>query len=731
MKLSILTLTAIVLLLSVSVFAQTTQPTPPPVEDDVVKISTNLIQLDVVVTDKNGKQVTDLKPEDFEIYENGKKQDVSNFSYILANGANKPADTPTAEQSPKEKNKYAIPAPSAKLRLEQVRRTYAIVVDDLGLSFDSTYFVQKALRKFINEQMQDGDLVAIIKTGVGIGALQSFTSDKRQLLAAVDKVKWNPQGRAGINTFEPISPNFEDEINGGIDYQGKVKTVAGTQESAAAQGRADQFRNESFAVGTLGALSYIIRGLRELPGRKSLMLISEGFSSFSFDVSGRATPNRIVDSMRTLADLANRSSVVIYTIDPRGLRAEGMALAQDDITSTFPGSAGSNSREQRADKFIDSQQSLRYLAYETGGIPFVNQNGINYGLNKVTEDQNGYYLMGYQPDAETFDPKRAKFNNITIKVTRPDFKVRYRSGFFGITDKEIRQIPQNPRQKLTAALVSPFGADEINLSLYSIFYNDDRDRSFIRSFVYIDPKELTFKLDNEGFYHTEFNIVAAVYNSDGASANNKINSQTLKFTKEQFARVQRNGIIYNLPVPIIKPDAYQFRIALQDTATGKIGAASQFIEIPDLSKKKLTLSNLVVKQYSLDEWKKISLGQNDNTNAPDNSALLDTVVRKFKRGSVFTYAFIIYNAKSAAGQKPQLQMQVRLFREGKPVVEGAPSPINSSDQKDSSRIEVSNAITLGTDLSPGDYALQIVITDKLAKEKNQLAAQSIDFEIVQ
>ncbi len=578
-----------VLFISGSITAQT--PTsPPPVDDsDTIKISTTLIQLDVVVTDKKGRQVTDLKPEDFEIYENGKKQDVSNFSYIEANGANKTADTPTAERNPQQNNKYSVPAPSAKLKLEQVRRTYAIVVDDLGISFESAYFVQKSLRKFINEQMQDGDLVAIIQTGIGIGALQSFTSDKRQLLAAVEKVKWNPQGRAGIGIFEPIRPDFEDEINGSIDYQGKAKSVAGSRENAAAKGQIDQFRNESFAIGTLGALSYIIRGLRELPGRKSLMLISEGFSSFSLDVNGRATPNRVLDSMRVLADLANRSSVVIYTIDPRGLRAEGMAQAADDITSVFPGSRANTTREQRAEKFIDSQQSLRYLAYETGGIPFVNQNGINYGLNKVMEDQNGYYLMGYQPDADTFDPKRSKFNNITIKLNRPDLQVRYRSGFFGVTDEKIRQAPQNPKQKLAAALLSPFGADEINISLYSIFYNDDRDRSFIRSFVYIDPKELTFKLDNEGFYRADFNIVAAVYNSDGESANNKINSQTLKFTKEQFARVQRNGIIYNLPVPIIKPDAYQFRVALEDTATGKIGAASQFIEIPDLTKKKLNV----------------------------------------------------------------------------------------------------------------------------------------------
>ncbi|MBA2494948.1 MAG: VWA domain-containing protein, partial [Acidobacteria bacterium] len=190
------------LLFSVSVFAQTPMPTATPPNDDgeVVKISTALIQLDVIVTDKKGNQVTDLKPEDFEIFENGEKQNITNFSYIFSNPEKRPTDSPT----PKTTDKFSIPIPPAKLKLEQVRRTYAIVIDDLGLSFENVNWVQQSLKKFVNEQMQEGDLVAVIRTGSGIGALQSFTSDKRQLLAAINKIKWNPQGRGGISTFAAI-----------------------------------------------------------------------------------------------------------------------------------------------------------------------------------------------------------------------------------------------------------------------------------------------------------------------------------------------------------------------------------------------------------------------------------------------------------------------------------------------------------------------------------------------
>src|SRR5207302_7509071 len=101
----------------------------------------------------------------------------------------------------------------------QVRRTIAVVVDDLGLSFESAYYVRRALKKFVDEQIQTGDLVAIIRTGAGIGALQQFTSDKRMLYAAVERIKWNPLGRGGVGAFAPISSSQTTSLgsSGGED----------------------------------------------------------------------------------------------------------------------------------------------------------------------------------------------------------------------------------------------------------------------------------------------------------------------------------------------------------------------------------------------------------------------------------------------------------------------------------------------------------------------------------
>ena len=160
-------------------FAQTPMPKPFDADTDVVKISTTLIQLDATVTDKNGKIVTDLTAEDFEIFENGEKQTITNFSFVSSVPAIKPVVTPG-------KNQAGVPVPPVQLRPEQVRRTIALVVDDLGLSAESVHFVKRALKKFVDEQMQPADLVAIMRTGSGTGALQQFTSDKNLLYLAIE-----------------------------------------------------------------------------------------------------------------------------------------------------------------------------------------------------------------------------------------------------------------------------------------------------------------------------------------------------------------------------------------------------------------------------------------------------------------------------------------------------------------------------------------------------------------
>jgi len=194
-------------------FAQTPQQAPPPTQtptpaatstvdqDDVVKITTNLVQVDAVVT-KDGKYVKDLKAEDFEIFEDGRRQEITSFAYIsnLPNASTSSASSVTRQPPDKAAPPVLIRTP----RVEDPRRIIALVVDDLGLSAESMGSVRKQLRKFVNEKLDPNDLVAIIRTGGSVGALQQFTNDRRLIDRALSQIKWNICSRVGVSVLPPV-----------------------------------------------------------------------------------------------------------------------------------------------------------------------------------------------------------------------------------------------------------------------------------------------------------------------------------------------------------------------------------------------------------------------------------------------------------------------------------------------------------------------------------------------
>jgi VWFA-related protein len=174
-----------------------------------------------------------------------------------------------------------------RLRPNQVQRTMALVVDDRTLTPESTPYVRQALKKFVDEQIQHGDLVAIIRTGAGMGALQMFTADKRILYAAIERIRWSP-GSSALYTFAPVdtfiaNPNrssiitdtfLGDDVKRGSDDPPLKIPQRATDEM-------DKLRQEIFSIGTLGAVQFVVRALRDLPGRKSVVLFSEGLRIYS------------------------------------------------------------------------------------------------------------------------------------------------------------------------------------------------------------------------------------------------------------------------------------------------------------------------------------------------------------------------------------------------------------------------------------------------------------------
>ncbi|HKQ99422.1 MAG TPA: VWA domain-containing protein [Pyrinomonadaceae bacterium] len=738
-----LTLTLIFSLLTSSV-AQNPAPAPQqnaPDQDDVVRISTNLVQVDAVVTDKSGKLVTDLRPEEIEIFEDNHPQKITNFSFISTESG---TAQPVAINPAAPVDKTAPPPPPVHLKPEQVRRTIALVVDDLGLSFESTAYVRKALKKFIDEHVETGDMVAIIRTAGGMGVLQQFTSDKRQLYAAADRVKLDFRSR-GSNVFAPLPGSSTSPRPGGQFSNNRI----GVSE-------------DIFTVGTLGALGYVVRGMRHLPGRKSILLMSDGITIFT--AGDPSTGSRVLEAMQRLTDLANRSSVVIYTMDVRGLQTldipaqvlniprsinagtPGLGTAMDPFGAGLDQrmgqlrGLGTDRRIDNRDTLFESQNGLNYLARQTGGFPILNTNDLTGGIRRVLDDQKGYYLIGYRPNESTFDATtgRRKFHRISIKVKRPGLSVRSRIGFYGITDEEAIPQRRTRAEQLTTALASPFTSGDVKVRLTSLYGYDPQVGSFVRSLLHIEARDLTFVDEPDGWHKAVFDVAAFTFGDNGIVVDRVDQIQTIRVRGESYKRVLENGFVYTLTVPIKRPGAYQLRTALRDTSSQRLGSAYQFIEVPDIANNRLALSGIAV--IGTDPSAKPD-ATNGATDAPAQAGHEEVsgadsqagpAVRRFRRGMMLNYGYVIYNAQvDKATARPQILTQMRLFRDGKPIFAGQVQSLDTSGQPDLNQLSVGGALQLGSDMTPGEYTLQVIVTDSLAKDKYRTATQWIDFEIVQ
>ena len=670
----------------------------PPASTAVIRINVNLVQVDAVVTDSKGKPVTDLKAEDFEILQDGKPQMITNFAFIDVKDA-AVRGLPARGAGQRRGGPGVVPPPPSVPRPQQIRRTVALVVDDLGLSFDSIVHVRDSLSKWVDSQMQPGDLVAVIRTSAGMGALQQFTADKRLLHAAIDRVRFT-NGRVGVSSFAPLAGAAE---NGSID------TTAFNQEL-----------EQAYSAGSMGAIQYVIRGLRELPGRKSVVLFSESMRLTFPD--GRS--QLVEERLRRLSDEANRSSVVIYAIDPRGVIYTG--LTAEDRTAGMSPRQVTQVFSQRSNQYLDSQEGMITLAQKTGGLFLHDDNDIAGALRKVVDDGDGYYLLGYQPDAATFDPRTgaAKFHSIKVRVKRPGLEVRSRTGFFGSPDRR-EPPPLTPVAQITRALSSPFATGALHVRLTTLFSQDEKKGPIINALLYFDAADLNFSQDPDGMRTATVDIAAVTFDADGRQIDGADKTWKFRVPQATYEQIREKGLLYSIHVPVKTAGAYQMRVVLRDFTTGQLGSATQFIEVPDLKKGRLALSGIVLAAEQPRSVGAANPGEGQFVaDDPNNSA----AVRIFKQGSGIVYGYEILNAHADRDKKPQLLVQTRLFRDGQEVYAGTPAPMNSEGQQNPQRLIGLGSMKLGQS-PPGDYVLQVVVTDKLAKEKDRIAAQSMDFEI--
>jgi hypothetical protein len=276
----------------------------------------------------------------------------------------------------------------------------------------------------------------------------------------------------------------------------------------------------------------------------------------------------------------------------------------------------------------------------------------------------------------------------------------------------------------------------ISLRLNALFGHNEKRGYYMHSFLHVNAKDLTFTKLPNGNFQAVFDVLSISYGDNGMPVDKDSVIGTMTFKPEHYDRILAEGFSYSFIFPVKKPGAYQMRVAIFDRGSKEVGSANQFVEVPNLKKKGVTLSGIVLENLTTHAWNQLTGGSSqvltNSTSGPEKpDPLQDTSLRRFRRGTVLRYGVEIYNAKLAANQQPQIRLQTRVFHDRKMVFESEERILDLSSQSSSKEPVFTDAVSLGENLLPGDYVLQVIVTDGLAKEKKRLATQYVQFEVLE
>lgn len=714
--------------------------------EPLLRLETELVQIDVAVTDKSGKLVRDLKREDFELYEDGKKQEITHFA--IGTSA-QPAKWLAVEKE-KPAGKSSPTAPPVEV---QAGRYIVMAVDDFHIEPANLMNAKRTLQRFINSQMAPGDQVAIVTTSGNIGMFQQFTNERDVLERAINRL--NVQNRTVTSSSDiPRISDYQAQLIDLGDYDalelaiqeimrlespapppppggGRGGAGGGLNASNSNMGTSPRERamlqaqskarmivaqNANYTRATLDNLESVVRNLRNLQGRKVLVLLSDGF------FLGGKSASHIYD-MRRITDAATRAGVVIYSIDARGLVAVvpgGDASEPSTIDVANPGI--------RARIEMGAVQAkldgLNALAADTGGILFHNSNDLNLGLQRVLDANEVYYVLAYEPLVSRRD---GRFHKIEVKIAdRPELKVRTRKGYFAPiekaekndnlaeknSDKRKEKSPEKIAQQeklekekeIRGGLGSLFPLRGIPVEMAVDFLDVPDGGSGALLNIHVDASQLTLRQVN-GIHQTALDMLVALFDEKGKAAASYVERVSVNVRPERLETALKHGLSYRR-LTRLKPGFYQARVAVREEDTARLGSASKWVEIPDTSKKQLTLSGVLL-SAGKQEQSDLQLAQNSYTPQPS------TAIRRFKTGGAIDFMVFAYNAK-VEKNGVDLVIQSQVYAGSKLVYASPLAKMATPQNADLQRIPYAARISLGG-FNPGPYELRLLLIDRLTK----------------
>ena len=699
------------------ILAQVPQKPPGSPQDEVVRVYTELVQTDVMVFDKQGKFINGLTQNDFQLKVDGKPRPIQAFDLIKA-GSSEEVQLAAARGGP------AAPLTSATRPIPLDRgRTVFFYIDDFHLDTAGFNAAKKVLRQFIDNELGQNDQVAINAASGQLAFLQQQLTNNRTVLdQAIERL--NPRQYSVRDSDRPPMGEYDALMIDMNDFDvvdvfvtetmrvnpGMERSVAEGTVRARAQGLLSQ--TGAFNTYTLNGLEKLVRSLNAIPGRKVVFVLSNGFH----------IQNRRGDAVQQLKQVtaaAAKSGVVIYSLDLRGLVGDlDHDLSVDRVFDT-------TGRMQRAThgELTASQDGLNALARDTGGRPFFNTNDFRQGVATAVKETSVYYLLAWKPDIE--QPKPGRFRNIEVSVVgRPDLTVRVRRGFFDVDPTPPVRAEADPINaskqipiKLRDTIIAPFPQVQLPILLNAFYYDTVQKGSTAVACVQIPGEFMTFG-PQDGKTQAIIDLNGVFYNLSGNPVVSFLERIVTTAPDTEAAKTYRKDITYSYPASL-KPGLYQVRVAARDDKSGRIGSAFTWIEVPDLTTKKLTLSSLILAERTQSMMTNVS-------STTEVVPLTQSASQRFRRQSNLRFVLFTYNAApSPVDGKPDVAVQVQVLRDNQPVITTLVRKINTEGVADLSRLPYAAEVELAK-LTAGQYVLHVSVIDRLSK---QSSIQETHFEV--
>ncbi|MFN2578767.1 MAG: VWA domain-containing protein [Pyrinomonadaceae bacterium] len=661
-----LLVTCAVFLAVIPVHSQDQKPNKSD-DQDVIKVTSNLVSLDVIVKDKKGKPVTDLKAEDFIVSENGVLQKIAFFDSTLTS-LGVTGQSADAIASPEER-------PQSPSRFP--RNIIALVLDGQSTELANLKHVREGMLKYIRERITNNDSVALFSISGGLQLLQPFTHDKGVLLAAVEKA-YDSSTVSKTSEARGLSENISalrDKISAGPPGETVASSPAAgaagstMAEKMIAQRMLEQYIQLRSALSTqqtrpvLAALAAIAEGLRSVPGKKTLVMFSQGF------VATEALDWQVQSTI----DIANRANVAVYIIDSTGLTGGTPTSGALVASSPLAGISGALDMEQRRraaagesvfdisrHEGLNRQQDLLYrISEDTGGHFLKNTNDIGAGLERIDTEIRSRYTLAYRSTDANFD---GSFRKVKIEVRRADTSVLARSGYYAIPPSQI--VPMSPDDR---KLLANFATIEANPTLpLSLELNSFRSRDgfyIVPLSFEVDPTVVQF--DRKGDKQRMQLDVLGVVRAEG---DDKILSRLggnfdVALSPQQYESISHDKIFYRQDIQLYA-GSYTVNLIVRDRISGKVAAKQEKLELP-LDDASFSTTAAVLSRHA-DQLKGPS--RNSDVFTEGSVQIRPSPSREFHSTDNLIVFFQLYNAAvSRETGTPLVRVTVTLMKDGKPV----------------------------------------------------------------